>query len=378
LQATREQLEVNSQKTKQQLAQLCLSVSDVQVQLASALGSANFGAGMAASHGVQQNQQHALFSDHYIPVLARDEVLDTVFSFIGIGEYFYTGAVCRNWRGRYIQFCSSREKSVTSEAVYRISEKGRCELVSRRFDTCLCGIVTTAARLQHAFDNGLTITMLAQDQMELAYAVAGHSIEPTVVLTLARVYGLQWSDYLATAAAQHERYALLKWLHKCGCVSSFEAVIENALDGNNLAHMKQIRAITGPWDDQQLSLHLWYAGVDDELDVVKWLHEQGAGWPTGFCYLKDVSNSHCWSLRCVQWALANGSTWLTWRCQDLALQHYHCNSGGTENNAEHSDDTCSPNCDRKYAAELFKWAHENGCPCTCNDGATAAIAAAAV
>eukprot|EP00953_Heterococcus_sp_UTEX-ZZ885_P008670 5174-Heterococcus_DN1.PRE.8 len=216
LQATREQLKVHSQKTEQQLAQLCLSVSDVQVQLASALGSANADAGMAVLNEVQHNQNRALVSDDHMPVLARDEVLDTVLSFIGIG----------------------------------------------------------------------------------------------------------------------------------------------------------------PWDDQQLSLHLWYAGVDDELDVVKWLHEQGAGWPTGFYNLKDVSNSHCWSLRCVQWALATGSTWLVWRCQDLAPEHYHCNSGGTEHSADHSDDTCSPKCDRKYAAELFQWAHENGCPCTCNDGATAAIAAA--
>jgi hypothetical protein len=80
-------------------------------------------------------------------------------------------------------------------------------------------------------------------------------------------------------------------------------------------------------------------------------------------------------LRCVQWALANGSTWLTWRCQDLAAGHYDCGS----DHAEHSDDTCvHTNCDRKHAMELLQWAHENGCPCTCTEAAAVAAAAAEV
>jgi hypothetical protein len=56
----------------------------------------------------EQIDQRAQCTQDAIPVLARDEVLDTVFSFIGIGDYNYAAGVCRNWRGRYMKlYCST-------------------------------------------------------------------------------------------------------------------------------------------------------------------------------------------------------------------------------------------------------------------------------
>jgi hypothetical protein len=101
--------------------------------------------------------------------------------------------------------------------------------------------------------------------------------------------------------------------------------------------------------------------------------QQGAERPISFYSKKDTpAVSQCWPLRCVQWALANGSTWLVWRCQDLTPQHYECCTDG----AEHGEDTCDPDCHRKNAIQLFAWAHEHGCPCTCGEAAAAAAAAA--
>jgi hypothetical protein len=193
------------------------------------------------------------------------------------------------------------------------------------------------------------------------------------VLTLARVYGLQWNVQLTFYAAVHKKYELLRWLHKCGCPWDLEEIVGDADDSCNLEHMKQLRAVTGPWPAEQVISSMSCAASCDALDIVKWCHEQGAVWPESFYDIEITPDGDFCSLRCVEWALANGSsTWLTWRCQDLAPQHYQCDSDGLV----HSDDACSDaRCQRKHAAELFTWAHENGCPCTCNETAAAAAAA---
>jgi hypothetical protein len=57
-----------------------------------------------------------------------------------------------------------------------------------------------------------------------------------------------------------------------------------------------------------------------------------------------------WSKRTVQWALANGCTWGDWQCSLLSAERY-------------------VNGYVLQAAELFEWAHKNGCPCTCEQDA---------
>jgi hypothetical protein len=49
----------------------------------------------------------------------------------------------------------------------------------------------------------------------------------------------------------------------------------------------------------------------------------------------------------VQWALACGSGWADWKCEDYAVDRYQ---------RMHF---------KQQATELLEWAHANGCPCTC-------------
>jgi hypothetical protein len=293
-----------------------------------------------------------VFSHDQIPVLSRNEILDTVFSFVGVGEYYYVAGVCRNWRGRYMQLCAQTVKSK-----------------NKRFNTSLASIVATAARLQLALDNGFTIEQLQEGEERLAVAFAEQSLEPIKVITLARLYGMQWNESLPQQAAIYQNFELLKWLRKCGCPWDLGEIIDNACDSDDLEHMKQVRAVTGPWPAAQLTNMMWSAGWYDQLEFVQWWHEQGAAWPKSFAVVRTAPSADCWSFRCVQWAVANGSTWRAWRCQNLAAELYYCMCEGTA----HSDDTCYPNCNKKKAAELFQWAHENGCPCTCNEVAAAAV-----
>jgi hypothetical protein len=46
-------------------------------------------------------KKHARLADDGRSPLADDQILDTVFSYVGIGDYIYTGAVSRRWNGRY-------------------------------------------------------------------------------------------------------------------------------------------------------------------------------------------------------------------------------------------------------------------------------------
>eukprot|EP00953_Heterococcus_sp_UTEX-ZZ885_P008667 5174-Heterococcus_DN1.PRE.5 len=81
-----------SQDTNHQLAQLCQSVSAIQAKLLNTPAAAD---NMPAASQVQHRHQRARVSDDHIPILARNEVIDTVFSFVGIGEYYYVAGVCR-------------------------------------------------------------------------------------------------------------------------------------------------------------------------------------------------------------------------------------------------------------------------------------------
>jgi hypothetical protein len=225
-------------------------------------------------------------------------------------------------------------------------------------------IGSTAARLQLALDNGLTIEQLTATS-NMPRTIVECSLEPMKVLTLARLYGLLWSDLLTEYAAIARKYELLKWLIKCGCPFDIHNIINDVMGTSDVEHKKQLRAITGPWPADRLKDMLLMAGSQDDFEIVKWCREQGTAWPTSFYEIdEDLPYTEYWSLRCVQWALANGSTWRTWRCQDVVPEYYERHSDG----AEHSDDTCTYKpCHRKHAAELFKWAHQHGCPCTCGE-----------
>jgi hypothetical protein len=85
----------------------------------------------------------------------------------------------------------------------------------------------------------------------------------------------------------------------------------------------------------------------------------------------------CWPTSAIQWALDNGSGWLDWQCSQLAPFYYHC-MGLDEmySHAVHNDDKCTfAWCEKALAADVFAWAHDNGCPCTCGQSEAAQEAA---
>jgi hypothetical protein len=88
----------------------------------------------------------------------------------------------------------------------------------------------------------------------------------------------------------------------------------------------------------------------DKLAAAQWLRSRGTAWPTTFTSEFDfngVTIKQCWSVSAIQWAIASGSGWREWKCEDYAADKY-----------------CKIYYKRR-ARDLLQWAHANGCPCTC-------------
>jgi hypothetical protein len=51
--------------------------------------------------------------------LEKDEILDGVFSFVGLGEYFFAAGLSRRWKGRYIKLSQKQLlMSMTSSVLH--------------------------------------------------------------------------------------------------------------------------------------------------------------------------------------------------------------------------------------------------------------------
>jgi hypothetical protein len=279
-------------------------------------------------------------------------VLDTVFSYVGTGEYLYAGAVCRGWRGRYIKLCYNTKTRLTHKL---------CTTYKSAF--------MTAARLQLALDSKLEVDDLQSKRYDLALWVTKLSLEPCGVLALARVYGLNWSKFFTIRAVRTNRLDLLQWLHKCRCPTDFTDAIRAAIYFDHvdiLAWIYSIEVVS--WNHALTQRSFEQAGRDGSVAVVKWLRSQGARWPETFVTVDTTPDRYYgnkyWMVSTVKWALANGCTWGDWRCQELARECVH-GTGGSSTGGLHIN-TNEKNC-YWTVSELFAWAHGNGCPCTCHD-----------
>jgi hypothetical protein len=115
--------------------------------------------------------------------LDKNDVLDTVRSFVGICEHLYVGGVSRKWRDRYLILLSrSKPMQPTRGSFY----------------TAYGSVLNSAARFRWAINNKLRLASLLHKprQMFFAHTVATQSLDPTAVMRVARVHGLQWFGLL--------------------------------------------------------------------------------------------------------------------------------------------------------------------------------------
>eukprot|EP00953_Heterococcus_sp_UTEX-ZZ885_P003352 2338-Heterococcus_DN1.PRE.7 len=124
-----------------------------------------------------------------------------------------------------------------------------------------------------------------------------------------------------------------------------------ALISGRVAMLEWLATVTQPWSEGVLTYMLTAAASCDRLAAAQWLGARGAQWPevfySEFIDAKFMTVKQCWSASAVQSAVAAGSGWLDWKCEDYNADQYH------------------RACDKRQAIALLKWAHANGCPCTC-------------
>jgi cell division protein FtsB len=347
-------------ESKQDFVQLANSQAAMQASMAQLQSTLSKQTGTTSASSADESQQHckklARRADDCVSPLDKDVILDEVFSFVGGGDYYYAAGVSRRWRGRYIKLCYTEAESDDDEKPW----------------TSYKSAVMTAARLQLALDSGLTMAELEQSDNLAVNVVC--SVEPSSVLTLLKLYDMDWTTKFATAAADAEDLKLLQWLHKYGCPLDLKEVADFAAWCETADMLIWLRKVTEPWPQKTLDKCMRTAGGASNLAGVKWLREQGAAWPDRFMFKDDPVK--CWDVAATQFAIQHGAGWDTWKCAENAPVNYICSGVEQSGGAVHNDAACEELwCSKRNAAQMFKWAHENGCPCTCEADAAAAAAA---
>eukprot|EP00953_Heterococcus_sp_UTEX-ZZ885_P027942 14933-Heterococcus_DN1.PRE.6 len=237
------------------------------------------------------------------------------------------------------------------------------QLAAIRFYTSYRSVLKSAARFQWAIDNRLELAQLLRKRRQMFFAHTGatQTMDPAGVMSVARAHGLQWFGLLIQYALKYKNVQLLLWLVGNGCPWDLRTAAFSAIDSVPVLQGTR-RLQTEPWPAQIRNDPMWEAGLRSQTATLTWLHEQGTDWPYSFARVHSIEphcgivSSYiskpncrlvkCWSVAAVQLALSYGSTWGQWSCEELKGE------------------------------QLFMWAHENGCPCTCASDKAAAAAAA--
>eukprot|EP00953_Heterococcus_sp_UTEX-ZZ885_P019847 11084-Heterococcus_DN1.PRE.3 len=240
--------------------------------------------------------------------LDRNDILSCVFSFVGGGDHLYTGGVSKRWRSIYLKFCAQSKS------------KRRKQFVTRRRN-----VLMTDSRLRLALSCGLAVTDWKFDSWLHAEMLCRHSLEPEKVTTLLRVHGVAWGYSLCHVAAYNNKLSLLQWLHAHTCPWNIDIVLNCASSRGSVAMLDWLLTVIPFWTSNMKQDMFTVAASDSSLDAMQWLRDHGAVWPTSFSDdigLTDSKVQMCWSVSAVQWALAHGSGWLDWKCEDYAADKY--------------------------------------------------------
>jgi hypothetical protein len=146
-----------------------------------------------------------------------------VFSYVGIGDYFYTAAVCSTWRKRYLKLCySAAATSKTTQNVnkHRTSQHSAtvaAAAAKHRCTTFYKSASMTVARLQLTLKDSVTVAALQAHKRRRTREIVYYSLDSAGVLSLLKLHNWGWYANLCTYAAYKGKLPLLQWLHDGGC-----------------------------------------------------------------------------------------------------------------------------------------------------------------
>jgi hypothetical protein len=312
------------------------TVSNISKSGCCANSNSSSSSSSSSSEQPVHQQKRARSQTTSMHALDRDEILDEIFSYVGRKEWLYAGGACRRWRGRYLSMCY-KARTDKDEHLYQTGHRSS---------------FVTAARFSMALESGLELP--DEDEAgDFFDDLPKLSQQPIEVLTLARVHGAAWHEDMCRDAAYYGNLELLRWLYKSGCPWSALIVATNAVRNKkrrNTHTLPWLFSTVDHWSQADKNELLFEAGVMQDIAALELVLEQGAEWPSSYIGEQDVSEGTvraCWQREAVAWARSRGSPSGAWRCQELSAELY----------TGHFRQHC--------AKRLFKWAHQHGCPCTC-------------
>jgi hypothetical protein len=214
----------------------------------------------ALKHSPQQQHQQqkcrVVDSSNSSP-LDKDDILDAVFSYVGICDYIYTGAVSKRWIERYTTLCNNAPEA-------------------HRKCTALSSVVTTPARLQVAVDSNLELKKW--QVYFFAEAVVMYSLEPSSISPLCDEDPANWQDLIWRYAVDHNKLQLLQCLHSRGFDSRvfIASSAHTAAENDYVELLKWLYSITdAAWAEKRMQDLFYDAGRWASLDSLEWLREKG-------------------------------------------------------------------------------------------------------
>eukprot|EP00953_Heterococcus_sp_UTEX-ZZ885_P007507 4542-Heterococcus_DN1.PRE.2 len=193
--------------------------------------------------------------------LEREDLLDYIFSYVGVGDHLYICGVCRRWRDTYVQYCA---------------KDGTTNELDKKFLTTHRNVLVRESRLQLALSSGLTVTHWRFDTLQRAKLICKFSLEPEKVVALLRVHGVPWSSKLCNSAASSNKLALLQWLHSHSCPWEEHIVLHYASMGGSAAMLQWLSSVTEPLVPYEMQDLLADAGSVSNIAAAQWLRARGA------------------------------------------------------------------------------------------------------
>jgi hypothetical protein len=131
----------------------------------------------------------------------------------------------------------------------------------KKLVTRLRNAVVSTERLWYARANGLRVMDLGLDLSTWRYArmFETYCSEPCEVITILRLWGVEWGDELCIAAASSARLSFLQWLYSYDCPWDEEFLLYAASRGGSLAVLNWLKTVTAPWSGSVLRIMLEYA-----------------------------------------------------------------------------------------------------------------------
>jgi hypothetical protein len=133
-------------------------------------------------------------------------------------------------------------------------------------------------------------------------------------------------------AAYYGKVGLLQFLRRNNCQWQVESVLSNASKSGSLPMLQWLARVTKSWSKDTMVNMLNDAASSDQLAAVKWLQARAAAWLDAFASeymsMSDEIVRQCWSVSAVQWAVASGSGWRKWKCDDYAADKYEMYCSG--------------------------------------------------